>query len=64
MVGLLNLLMPTTPPPLTCPGGQPNAYLPGGGHLSKSIEMSCILTIGFTSRALPFMGTWWPFENV
>ncbi|KAF3939916.1 hypothetical protein ABW19_dt0202755 [Dactylella cylindrospora] len=33
VIGLLNLLMPTTPPPQSCINGQPEAYLPGLFHV-------------------------------
>ncbi|KAK6332706.1 hypothetical protein TWF696_002731 [Orbilia brochopaga] len=33
VVGLLNLLMPTTPPPLAFTQGQPESYLPGFFHM-------------------------------
>ncbi|RVD82965.1 uncharacterized protein DFL_007372 [Arthrobotrys flagrans] len=47
VVGLLNLLMPTTPPPPTFPDGQPEAYLPGLFHMWALGSRSRVFDVNF-----------------
>ncbi|KAK6505287.1 hypothetical protein TWF481_007195 [Arthrobotrys musiformis] len=47
VVGLLNLLMPTTPPPPTFPDGQPDAYLPGLFHMWALGSRSRVFDVNF-----------------
>ncbi|EWC44085.1 hypothetical protein DRE_07220 [Drechslerella stenobrocha 248] len=60
VVGLLNLLMPTTPPPLSFPQGQPEFYLPGLFHIwalgnrSKTFDVNFLDLLSRLARdALP-----------
>ncbi|KAK6503911.1 hypothetical protein TWF506_002135 [Arthrobotrys conoides] len=47
VVGLLNLLMPTTPPPPIFPDGQPDKYLPGLFHMWALGSRSRVFDVNF-----------------